>query len=451
MQRIAWFTPLTPGTNGPPFGNLDLITGIARHHTVDVFTDSAQPSGANTSLRISTAHDFVWRHVQQPYDLTVYEIADTSRHGFVWPYLVRYPGLLVLHDDRLHRLRSDTLRQLGRPHAYRSEFRYCHPAAAPVIPTLLPGLLGATGDLWPMRRLVLECSRLVVVDSPWRADELQQEVSHDRFRIVRPGVTRSTLNSIDRAALRAEVGIPEDSIVFASFGRIAPSRRIREILRALSTLGRSDLYVLACGTVERGYDPHQEAALFGLGDRFFLLPAADDPQWLRFLPAADVALCLEWPDGSDATMPWLHCLAHGLPIIVTDRANRVEIPTVDPRGWHVRCASKLEDCEQTLPSKPAAVSIDIIDEVHSLWIAARRLARDDRLRTELAEAGTALWRDRFRFDQMLTGYLKAIHEAQAIPVSAARPDELPSHLLDDRSAQARSLLESLGLKYALET
>ena len=451
MPRIAWFTPLAPGTNGPPFGNLELIAGITRHHSVDVFTDGAPMSTGDASLRTFIAHDFVWKHVQHPYDLTVYEIADTARHGFVWPYVVRYPGLLVLHDDRLHRLRSNTLRRSRRLQAYRAEFTYCHPHAAPEIAALgFAGLLGATGDFWPMRRLVLECSRLVVVDNAWRATTLQQEVAHQRFRVVVPGVSRRIPAAGDRATLRAEAGIPDDAVVFASFGHIAPQRRIRPILAALSTLGQPHLRVLACGPVESGYDPRHEAEALGVGDCFSLVPAATAAQWLRYLPAADVALCLAWPDGSEAVMPWLHCLAHGLPTIVTDRANRVEIPTLDPRGWQVQCAGEPGPDGKALPPVPAAVSIDIIDELHSLRLAVRRLARDDRFRAQLAEAGIALWRDRFRFDQMLSGYLEAIREAQTIPVSAAQPDELPAHLLDDRSAQARSLLGSLGLKYALE-
>ena len=167
-----------------------------------------------------------------------------------------------------------------------------------------------------MRRLVLECSRLVVVDNAWRATTLQQEVAHQRFRVVVPGVSRRIPAAGDRATLRAEAGIPDDAVVFASFGHIAPQRRIRPILAALSTLGQPHLRVLACGPVESGYDPRHEAEALGVGDCFSLVPAATAAQWLRYLPAADVALCLAWPDGSEAVMPWLHCLAHGLPTIV---------------------------------------------------------------------------------------------------------------------------------------
>ena len=451
LQRIAWFTPLVPGADGPPFGNLELISGVRRHHMVDVFTDVAPVSASDDSPKTFAAHDFVWKNVLQPYDLTVFEIADTPRHGFVWPYLVRYPGLVVLHDDRLHRLRSGMMRRARRPAEYRAEFGYCYPDATPEVPELgFAGLLGAAADIWPMRQIVLACSRLVVVRDDWQADMLRHEASHDRFRIVRPGISKPSVPTDGRAALRAAAGIDDHAFVLASFGRIGPQRRIQPILEAVSVLN-ANLHVLACGQVESGCDPQHDANALGLSDRFTLVPDAEERQWLRYLAVADVALCLDWPDSSEAIRPWLTCLAFGLPTVVTDRANRVDIPTLDPRSWQVLCAGGPGQPEPALPPAPTAVSVDIIDELHSLWVAIRRLARDAELRAQLAEAGSALWRDRFGVDQMVEGYLGAIEEAQTTPTADARPNDLPAHLLADRTTRVRSLLESLGVKYALET
>ena len=41
------------------------------------------------------AHDFVWQQFTAPYDLTVFELADTAAHAFVWPYLFHYPGVVI--------------------------------------------------------------------------------------------------------------------------------------------------------------------------------------------------------------------------------------------------------------------------------------------------------------------------------------------------------------------
>ena len=58
----------------------------------------------------STANDrpgqFTWRHRRQPYDLVVYQLGNSRAHDFMWSFLFRYPGLLVLHDAQVHQARA---------------------------------------------------------------------------------------------------------------------------------------------------------------------------------------------------------------------------------------------------------------------------------------------------------------------------------------------------------
>ena len=77
------------------------------------------------------AHDFVWKHQRQPYDLTVYHLGNARCHDYMWAYLVRYPGLLVLHDARLHHARARHLLAEKRADDYRREFQFDHPDAPP--------------------------------------------------------------------------------------------------------------------------------------------------------------------------------------------------------------------------------------------------------------------------------------------------------------------------------
>ena len=49
----------------------------------------------------------------------------------MWPYLFRYPGLVVLHDAHLHHARAWSLLRRKRHEAYRAEFEFNHPEAPP--------------------------------------------------------------------------------------------------------------------------------------------------------------------------------------------------------------------------------------------------------------------------------------------------------------------------------
>jgi hypothetical protein len=92
------------------------------------------------------------------------------------------------------------------------------------------------------------------------------------------------------------------------------------------------------------------------------------------------------------------------------------------------------------------VSIDILDEDHSLELAMLRLATDARLRAALGRAASALWARRFTLDRMVEEYGDALEAALAAPLpNLARRDRLPGHFRRDGTEHATRLLRRLGV------
>src|SRR5438105_3608286 len=111
-MRIAWFSPMPPVHSGVASYSVELLPHLIDDFTIDTFVDrpSARPSSGNAF----DAHDFVWRQQRQPYDLVVYQLGNAPCHDYMWAYLVRYPGLVVLHDARLHQARARQLLERQR-------------------------------------------------------------------------------------------------------------------------------------------------------------------------------------------------------------------------------------------------------------------------------------------------------------------------------------------------
>src|SRR6187200_2049118 len=109
------------------------------------------------------AHEFVSEHFKRPYDLTVFELADTDAYAFVWGYLFHYPGVLVLRATSLQHSRPHWLTAHRRHHHLRAEraFGGAHFLRAP-----------------------LEASKLVVVHDDAIALELQDESPALRVQVV---------------------------------------------------------------------------------------------------------------------------------------------------------------------------------------------------------------------------------------------------------------------------
>jgi len=94
--RIAWFSPFPPERSGIATYSAEIVPLLSSAHRIDRVPELG-------------AHDFVWKHRRDPYDLVVYQLGNAPCHDYMWAYLAAFPGLVVLHDARLHHARARRL------------------------------------------------------------------------------------------------------------------------------------------------------------------------------------------------------------------------------------------------------------------------------------------------------------------------------------------------------
>ena len=384
------------------------------------------------------AHDFVWRQARTPYDLTVYQLGNATCHDYMWAYLARYPGLVVLHDGQLHQSRARALLAGKRESRYRAEFRFDHPDAPPGVADLgIEGILGnSLAYLWPMLRLPVESARLVAVHSAWLADRLRERYPHVALETIRMGVGDPFADAADlegaRTRGRARLDLDPEDVAFAAFGGLTPEKRLPQILRALAAIGDvlPSARLVLIGAAANHYDVMRDAAAFGVADRIVRAGHVDDAALGDCLAAADVCLCLRWPSGGETSASWLRCLAAGRPTVVTDLPHLGEIPALVVRGTWTPSRLGPEAADE-----PIAVSVDLLDEERSLAIAMRRLATDASLQHRLGARARDWWRKRHRMEEMAESYERVLASAATRPLPKRRADLLP-----DGSERARALL-----------
>src|SRR5262245_29047975 len=439
--RLAWFSPMPPVRSGVSVCSADLVRGLGAEFAIDVFVDEAV---ARVAPDARSAHDFVWRHAQDPYDLTVFQMGNSSHHDYIWPYLFRFPGLTVLHDVHLHHARAAALLRNHRADDYRREFAWNHPDAnADLAEIAVAGFDTHLYYSWPMTRLVAEASRLAVVHAPGLAATLAIDAPSAHVDVVRLG-HGSTLTSAAqqdaRGRIRARYGIPQDAVLFGCFGGLAPDKRIPEILTALAAIVpyAPDAYLLLAGASASHYDVAADVAGRGLDTRTRLTGYIEsDEDLTASVAACDVSINLRWPTAREISGPWLRALALARPTIVVDLAHLGLVPSLDPRTWlpHQRSGSGRS-------APPICVAVDIVDEVHSLKLAMRRLATDAALRDSIGRAGQGYWLREHSVTGMVEDYRRVIARAMSID-PPARP--LPPHATDDNSEMLRHLLEPFGV------
>ena len=382
-MRVAWFTPFSIRRSGVAAYSAAVLAGLCRDADldIDVYVDDGDPADLESRLGggvdVRAAHDFVWKHARRPYDLTVYQLADASSHAYMWGYVVRYPGLAVLHDVVLHHARR-AQRVGARRGEYRAELRYdrpeLHDGVEGIAALGVPHLLAR----WPLLRPVLETARRTAVHDQGAADELRRRYPGRRIDVLRFGVGDPGWSPPAGDA---------SGVVFTAVAHTTCVGRIEAVLRALRRVRRETPATLCIlGPLEDGTGLASAVAAAGLDADAVTVaePASGTAAVTVPPPRADVCICLPHRSG-EVTDTWMRCLAAGRATIVRARGRLADLPLLDASSWRNLHGS---------PDDGVAVGVDPRREAETLWLAMRRLAVDGDLRRVLGDRARAWWRAR---------------------------------------------------------
>jgi len=324
----------------------------------------------------SRAHDFLVAHTLGPYDLCVYEPRNTPDSAYIWPYLFRFPGVLLLQDQSLHDARIATLERHRRSQDYEAEFRFNHGH----------GPRGRGGAFprgrWPMLRAALVGSRLTVVPHDGRRRHLL-----DACPALAVTVVGGCAPHIPRTVAPSDG--PRRGIVVR-----AAAHDTTIVNQAAIRAATADAPMAVSSNSGTGPDA-------GAGD------------------AADVMVLLGSLYEEEPISPLLAALSKGLPVVAYEREALAHIPALDPQTWQPRPGA-------TEP--PALITIDPRDAEHSLSLALRRLASDPVLRQTVGDNARRWWGAHATPEQAAAGLQAAFVRALALD-PLPRPDDWPAHLI----------------------
>ena len=345
-MRLGFFSPLPPAPTGIADYAADVLALLAPRHDVVAFHDQDEVDAERVAATVAHADTF---GDHAPFDATVFQLGNSPGHDFVYRWLPRAPGLLVLHDLVLHHARARTFlaspeaqayaadpssvtrraAALGSLRAYASELEHDYPGRGQ---RLADAHLGTVGALlpyaYPLFRRPVETARVVGVHNSFMAEAVREDAPSARVAPIVMPVEPAAVDPAAVAALRARLGLAPDDLVVGCFGLMTREKRIETVARAVARAAGAvpRLRLLLAGPV-----PHERAlrALLerrGVAARTVVTGRVPLDALPVHIAAADVVLHLRYPTAGETSAALLRVLAQGRPAIVPDLENLAEVP-----------------------------------------------------------------------------------------------------------------------------
>lgn len=317
-MKLNWFAPLPPAKTGIADYTAGLLPWFSKAAEVILWTDQPTWDRSLEDHAVVRNYDpgrMDWVVVNQA-DLSFYNLGNNHRfHAAIWQVSRRSPGIVVLHDTRLH----DFFESLYRGH-WRDEHGYLEQmersygveglrAAAEFVNTAQPDY-DAMASRFPMTPAALENSLGVVVHTKEAFEELRLA---NRWPVV-----HAPLPFSGPIHGQKDYVPPADKFRLIVFGHIGRNRRLSAVLQALASLPQKNRFHLDIyGEMDEPKSLRSQIQSLNLKQNVTVHGYVHPDKLDQALAAASLAINLRYPTMGEASASQLRIWTHALPTLVT--------------------------------------------------------------------------------------------------------------------------------------
>ncbi len=352
--KVAWFSPLPPQRTDIANYTERLRTAMDCVFEVQYFTEG--PEGftevaSGKKYRCDLGHfPFELASVLNRCDLPIYHLGNNPRfHGHTWFLSRAKPGLLVLHDRKLHEFIFSLCHQLNADgDAYERLMRQCYGAcSSDAAQAAWHGevSLDFMSEHFPFTEFVVANALGVIVHTADALQALAPLVRLPIFRLALPYASRPPT-----PARKLSSGARKIQLV--TFGYLSPNRRQHEFLQALALMPERNSFALRIvgDTGHAGQLETLQTTVHELGlERLVTIHGfVEENELDQILATADLAINLRYPSMGEGSGSQLRIWDHALPSLVTRTEGYAEM--LDNVVYFVRPDHEGEDIRAHLRS-----------------------------------------------------------------------------------------------------
>ena len=347
-MRVAMVSPLPPAPTGIADYTIDVVKALRSAHSIELFHGQERVSG-ELDAPVFPIADLPVRHARAPYDAVVYKMGNAPAHDFMYEWMERVPGGVVLHDLVLHHsfarrfLESEASRVYAQdPSSRENRARALesHRGYLEGVESVYPGQgerlkdahLNTTGDLlpyaYPLFEPALAHARAAGAHNAFMVEAMKTARPRLSCVPLAMPISQVSVSAGAVAALRARLGLPAGEAVIGCFGLVTREKRIETVARAAARIAgiQPNVRLLLAGEVSDRAWLDDLLGRLGVARRTTAPGRLNPEEFAAAMNLSDVAVHLRYPTARETSAALLRVMAQGRPVIISDIANQAEIP-----------------------------------------------------------------------------------------------------------------------------
>ncbi|MDE7313430.1 MAG: glycosyltransferase [Eubacterium sp.] len=393
VKKIAMFTPLPPIQSGIADYSADIISELESEFEIDVYIDKYRADfKENERVHIYPAKAFEKKRSQ--YDRIVYQVGNSLYHSYMFPFIKKYPGIVVLHDyDLRNVLEALYLYQTKSPKIFVQHMLEDYGQEA--VDDYMQHLNTPYTAKFEINGFVTNYAEKIIVHSLYAKKRLLlKDIGKNVHVIPHYAVIHQEKRNIDIT----ETGDSEgESFVFAAFGHIHESKRAIPALTAFGRICKEQMdkkmkfYFVGKMAEELRGEFEDKVRTYGLEDRVSVTGYVPMEDFQSYLDRTDVCVNLRYPYHGESSGSFMRELAKGKCVIVNRIGSFGEVP------------------ENACIMIPNVERMRINEEIQEIY-QAMKLAMDDSVREKIQYEADKYARSYLDLKRVGKQYIQAIKE-----------------------------------------
>lgn len=331
-MKIAYFTPVSPQKTGiADYSERELLPYLSKYAEIDIFIDKGiKPTNPEIIRNFHVYHYAEYESMKDQFDIVLYHMGNNEFHEFIYNYLIKYPGITILHDIYLHGFLWSCSISRGDKERYLNEFEYCHGLNG-----LMTGKEAVETGVYPefkypLIKRITDKSYGVICHSEFGVEKIMESNSEVFVAKInhplRIPEEIKVIDQINTELLRKDLGISNEQRVITSFGFISAHKRYPILLSVFKRFLKEypDSILLLVGEDLVGidkliYDLNLEKSVRTTGYTPF-------NRIIDYLALSDFCINLRYPTAGETSGSVLRIMAAGKPVIVSNVGWFSEIP-----------------------------------------------------------------------------------------------------------------------------